>query len=207
MAKLFTLIAALVCFSMTAAAQDATAAFDAANPSAEPDAAPAQFSPSDRPSWQLEAGAQYQHYRVLGVAFHDFGFNASVTRYLNNWFGLEGAAAVGFGHTGTTLNVTAPLDAKSFFIGGGPHVAISNRTRFEPWAHALVGLQHFRFTQTNTKVGLGSNSALGFQLGGGVDFKIIERAFWRVQADYVGSHFSAGEQTNYSVGTGLVFNF
>ena len=87
-----------------------------------------------------------------------------LTRYLNDWFGVEGAVAIGFGNTGTPQNLTA----KSLFVGGGPHVAVYNKSRFEPWAHALVGLQHFRFTQATGL--LGSNSTFGFM--GGAEWTI-----------------------------------
>jgi opacity protein-like surface antigen len=206
MKKLFVLCAALLCLSFSAAAQESVAAFDAASPAAEP-AAPApsnQLTPSDREPWQAGLGFQYQHYNVLGQNFHDLGYNTQVTRFINNWFGVEGTVAMGWGSTGTNPN----LDAKSLFLGGGPHVAWDNHSRFEPFVHVLVGWQHFRFTQTST--GFGSNSALGFMGGGGVDYKLGPRMYIRVQGDYVGTHFTtktSNEQSNYSVGTGVVFNF
>ena len=199
MRRLLFLCGAVLYLSLTAVAQDAPAALDASSPASEP-AAPAALSPSNREPWQLGIGYQYQHYQVLGQTFHDHGFNTDLTRYLNDWFGVEGAVAMGFGDTETPVELTA----KSLFVGGGPHVAIHNNSRFEPWAHVLVGLQHFRFTQTDL---IGSNSALGFMAGGGVDFKLGERVYWRIQADYIGTHFQSTTQTNYSLGSGLVFNF
>ena len=199
MFKLFVLCGALLCVSLTAVAQDSVS-LDTSSPASEP-AAPASLYPSDREPWQLGVGFQYQHFSVLGQSFHTFGYNADVTRYLNDWFGLEGAASMGFGHSGTNPS----LDAKSFFIGGGPHVTFTNSSRFEPWLHALVGLDHFRFTQTST---IGSNSRLGFVAGAGVDYKLGERTFWRVQGDFLGSKFgNASIDESYSFGTGLVFNF
>lgn len=199
MRKFMFLLGAVLCLSMTAAAQDSTAALDTSSSASEA-AAPATFHPSDRESWQLGLGYQYQHFSVLGQSFSTNGFNTDITRYMNNWFGVEGTAIMGFGNTGTPRN----LDAKSFFLGGGPHFAIQNKSRFEPWAHVLVGWEHFRFTQTTT---IGSNSALGFMAGGGVDYKLGPRAYWRVQGDYIGTHFSSSLQSNYSFGTGVVFNF
>lgn len=207
MGKFIIFLGAFLCLSLTAAAQDSMVAFDAASPAAEPAAIPVHFAPSVRDPWQLEAGFQYQHFGVFALGFHNLGFNSSLTRFLNDWFGLEAAAVAGFGHTGTTANIPVNLVAKSLFVGGGPHIAVSNKSRLEPWGHALVGLEHFRFTQTSNALGLGSNSALGFQVGGGVDYKFGGRASWRVQADYVGTHFSSAVQTNYSFGTGIVFNF
>lgn len=104
MKKLFVLCAALLCLSFSAAAQESVAAFDAASPAAEP-AAPApstQLTPSDREPWQAGLGFQYQHYNVLGQNFHDLGYNTQVTRFINNWFGVEGTVAMGWGSTGPT---------------------------------------------------------------------------------------------------------
>jgi opacity protein-like surface antigen len=199
MRKLLVLGGAILCLSMTAAAQDAPAAFDASSPASEP-AAPVSFHPSDRATWQLGVGFQYQHFNILGQTFHDFGYNADLTYYLTNWFGVEGTVALGFGNTGAPLN----LPAKSFFVGGGPHVSVHHSGRFEPWVHALVGWEHFRFRQTST---LGSNSKVGFMAGGGVDYKIFPRGYWRVQGDAIVSSFGTTRQANYSIGTGLVLNF
>jgi hypothetical protein len=206
MGKLLLLCGAFLCLSFPAAAQDSPAAVN--NGSNLSDQGPAGSSiPMDREHWQVGAGFQYQHFSILGVSFHNLGFNSEITRYLNNWLGVEAAAAEGFGHTGTSPSIPVSLNAKSFFIGGGPHIAVSNSSRVEPWAHVLVGQEHFRFTQTNSKVGLGGNSGLGLMVGGGVDYKLGRGANWRVQGDYVGSRISGSFQSNYSVGTGIVINF
>lgn len=199
MSKLLVLCGAFLCLSLTAAAQESTAAFDASSPAGEP-AAPAALYPSDREPWQLGIGFQYQHFKVLGQNFHTFGFNSDITRYLNNWFGVEGTAVMVFGHTGTTPNLTA----KSLFLGGGPHIAVPNNSRFEPWFHVLAGWERLRFTQTSK---VGANSAPLFMGGGGVDYKLGGRAYWRVQGDFIGTRFGPTIEKNYSFGTGLVFNF
>jgi hypothetical protein len=199
MRKLLVLCGTILCLSITAAAQDAPAGFDASSTASEP-AAPVTFAPSGRAAWQLGIGYQYQHYNALGQKFHTNGFNTDFTRYLNNWVGVEGTVAMGFGRTGTPSFV-----AKSFFVGGGPHISAHTEGRLEPWVHAIVGWEHFRFTQSSGI--LGSNSAFGLMGGGGVDFKIGARAYWRLQGDYIGTRFQSAFQTNYSAGTGIVFNF
>jgi hypothetical protein len=200
MFRLFVLCGALLCASLTAVAQDSVA-FDASPAAGEP-AAPASLIPEDRDPWQLGLGFQYQHFSVLGQSFHTLGINTDVARYVNNWFAVEGTATMGFGHTASTPS----LDAKSLFLGGGPHITFSNRSRIEPWVHVLVGLDHFRFTQTNSA--LGSNSRLAFMAGGGADYKLGGRAIWRVQADFLGSKFGqASIDKSYSFGTGIVFSF
>jgi hypothetical protein len=199
MRKLFILCGALLCFSLTAAAQESTAAFGASSPASDP-AAPAPLAPPDRPAWQLGFGFQYQHYGVLGQNFHTFGYHVGITRYIDNWFGIEGVGSFGFGSTGSAPS----LDAKSLFVGGGPHVAFNNSSKFEPWGHVLSGLQHFRFTQGTV---LGSNSGVGFMAGGGLDYKFGGRATWRIQGDFIGTHFQSSIEKSYSIATGLIFNF
>jgi len=87
----------------------------------------------------------------------------------------------------------------------GRYVCILNSDAFvEPWVHVLPGWQHFRFVQGQ---GLGSNSDFGFMAGGGLDFKVLPRVYWRMQGDYIGTHFQSDLQSNFSVGTGLVIYF
>ena len=199
MRKVIVLCGVVLCLLMTAAAQEGPAALDASSPESAPPAPASLFSP-DREPWQLAIGYQYQHYEVLGQTFHTSGFNTDVTRFLTNWFGLEGTVVMGFGNTGAPVNSVA----KSLFFGGGPHITLHNARRFEPWFHVLVGREHFRFTQGSV---LGSNSALGFMGGAGVDYKLASGLFWRFQGDAIGSHFGSTRQANYSFGSGLVLNF
>jgi hypothetical protein len=200
MLKLSVLCAALFCLSLTVSAQDSTEAFDATSMASEPPA-PSPLIPVDREAWQIGVGFQYLQFNVLGQKFHDFGYKADVTRYFNNWFGLEGAAIGGFGHTGANSSIVA----NSFFIGGGPHFSMHYTGRFEPWAHVLIGLQHFRFTQGGT---IGSNNFDAIMAGGGVDYKIgTVPIFWRIQGDFIGTNIGSSMTKNYSVGTGFIFNF
>ena len=115
-------------------------------------------------------------------------------------FGAEGTTVFGFGHTGGFPN----LDAKSLFIGGGPHVAIQSRSRLEPWAHVLAGWERYRFTQSSV---LGVNSGFGFMAGGGLDIRVDRAIYWRVQGDYIGTTLLSSEQSDYSVGTGVIVYF
>ncbi len=164
MRKLTILCMALFCLSLTASAQDSPAAFDAASPASEP-AAPASLIPSDRDPWQLGVGFQYLHFNVLGVKFHDLAYKAEVTRYLNNWFGVEGTAIAGFGH----VESNSSIDAKSVFLGGGRTFPFTIPGTLSRGRTCLVGWEHLRFTQTTT---LGSASHAAFYAGGGVDYKI-----------------------------------
>jgi hypothetical protein len=199
MRKFFILCSAFFCLSLTASAQDSTAAFDAATPEAGPPA-PAPFIPPDRDPWQLNAGFAYIHYSVLGQKFSNYGYQAGVTRYFNDRFGVEGTAIAGFGHSGSNPSIVA----NSLFLGGGAHVSLLNRSHYEVWGHVLGGWERFRFTQSGV---LGSNSHIAFLAGGGLDYKIRQgRLYWRAQGDFLGANFGPFSY-NYLIGTGLVLNF
>ena len=201
MRKSLILCAVLLCVSLTASAQDSTAALDASSSESVP-AAPASLIPADREPWQLGIGFQYLHFsNVRGQTFHNFGYQADVTRFLSNWFGLEGTAIAGFGHTDANSSVVA----KSLFLGGGPHVTLWNTAHLEPWVHVLAGWERFRFSQGSS---FGVNSHAAFMAGGGLDYKIgTGRLYWRVQGDFIGTNVGPSFSKNYSIGTGLVLNF
>ena len=203
MCKLMVLCGGILCLWLTAAVPSF------AGPCTEQSEAPGIFVPA-RDCFELGIGYQYQNFDVLGSKFHNNGYNADFDMHLVDLVtgadgrltvGVEGAVAAGFGgNTGGNPS----LQVKSLFLGAGPHLAIENKSRFEPWVHGLLGWEHFRFTQTTT---LGSNSALGYMVGGGVDIRLIPKIYWRFQADYLGTHFQSSLQSNYSAGAGIVLHF
>jgi hypothetical protein len=199
MRKLLVLAVILFSFSLTAAANDLEVSANPVEPPSAP-AAPAPSRHSDYPTWQLGMGFQYQHYQINGASFPTYGYNTDVTRSLNSWGSLEGIGSFGFGHLGGKLNPAT----RSLFVGGGPRVTIRNDTRIEPYMHVLVGLEHFRFTETS---GSGSQQALAFLGGIGADFKFRPRLYLRIEGDYLGTHYNSAAQSNYSASTGFVFNF
>jgi hypothetical protein len=194
---------AVLCLWLTAAIPSL------AGPCTEQREAPGIFVPA-RGCFELGVGYQYQHFNVLGTRFHNNDYSVDFGMHLFDLItgaagrvtvGVEGAVAAGFGgHTGGNPS----LDVKSFFVGAGPHVAIENNSRFEPWIHGLVGWERLRFTQTAT---LGANSALGYMVGGGVDIRLRPQIYWRFQADYLGTHFQSSLQSNYSTGSGIILYF
>jgi hypothetical protein len=170
------------------------------------------YDAGDRGPIQLAGGFNYQHYHVLGRTFNNYGASEDLAYRMTDvldsvdWKitgALEGTAVEGY--HGLTTGGFPTVRAKSVFIGGGPRLMLENKTRIEPWVHMLVGLEHFRFNQTT--VGLGSNSAFGFMAGGGVDIKLVPHFAWRGQVDYLASAFRSSWQSNYSFGTGIVFDF
>jgi len=168
------------------------------------------FEP-DRGPYQLAMGYQYQSYKEAGHKFHDNGYNTDFSVHAFDWItgaslrvavAAEGTVTMGFGgNTGGATN----LQAKSLFFGGGPHVSIVSNSRIEPWIHVLPGWQHFRFAQGST--GPGTSSAFGFMGGGGIDVRLTPLLYWRVQGDYIGTHFQHDLQSNFSIGSGFAFYF
>jgi hypothetical protein len=163
------------------------------------------FSEREYDPWQLAIGYQYNRNNLLGSPFNTNGLNVSLARYFGRWIGLE--AQVGTGFFGNTGQTTTPpnLDAKSVFVGAGPRLAFRNASRIEPWVHLVVGLEHFRFSQTAGV--LGSNNALAGAAGGGVDLFFRPHVALRIEADAVGSRFFSTNQRSFQVIGGLVFNF
>jgi hypothetical protein len=154
--------------------------------------------------WQLTVGYQFNRINMLGKPFDTNGLNISTVRHFGKWFGAEVQAGVGYGKTGATT-VPPNLTAKSLFAGAGPRVVFRGHGRIEPWAHALVGEELFRFSQTAGR--LGNNTALAAVGGGGVDFRLTARTSFMVEGDWLGSRFFSADQRHFQVVTGLVFNF
>jgi len=201
MRKLAVLCGMFFLLAVTSAAQDSAVGavgFDAGSSSEAPADPPQMFS-SDRLPWQLGIGYQYLHFsNIHGRTFNNHGLNTSLTRYLNNWFGLEGAVVAGFGSIAGTPNI----GTNSLFFGAGPHITVTNDSRLEPWVHVLAGGQHFQRLRNIT--------SWAFIAGGGIDIKLGGRGYWRIQGAYVGTHFPEPgniPQQTYSFGTGLVLNF
>jgi hypothetical protein len=155
--------------------------------------------------WQIAIGYQYNRDNLLGSPFNTHGVNVSLARYFGRWVGVE--AQVGLGFLGNTGQTTTPpsLSAKSVFVGAGPRLAIRNRSRFEPWGHLVVGIEHFRFSQTAGL--LGSNNALAGAAGGGVDVYLKSHLALRVEADALGTRFFATNQRSFQIVGGFVLGF
>jgi hypothetical protein len=155
--------------------------------------------------WQIAIGYQYNRDNLLGSPFNTHGVNFSLARYFGRWFGVEAQMGVGFlGNTGQTT--TPPnLGAKSLFVGGGPRLAYRNRSRYEPWVHLVVGMEHLRFTQTAGL--LGSNNAIAGDAGGGVDIYLKPHISLRLEGDAIGSRFFAVNQRSFQIVGGFVLGF
>lgn len=154
--------------------------------------------------WQAAIGYQYNRINMAGIPYNANGLNTSFVRFFGNWFALEGQVGLGIGTTGAAT-VPPGLTAKSIFVGGGPRLVHRGRGRIEPWAHCVVGMEYFRFSQTAGL--LGSNKGLGVVGGGGIDVRLGPRTSFRAEGDWLGTRFFSANQSHFQVVTGLVFNF
>lgn len=158
----------------------------------------------DYDPWQIFIGYQFNRDNLFGSPFNTNGVNISVSRYFKQWIGLEAQLGTGF-ESDTGQGTTPPnLDAKSIFVGGGPQFIYRNNSRYEPWGHVMVGMEHFRFTQSGT---LGSNTSFAFEGGGGVDVYLNPRVAIRGEVDELGTRFLSATQRSFQAVVGVVFNF
>jgi hypothetical protein len=211
MRKLVLLCGAVLLSSVAAVAQNDISTVATPSPAAALPASPQAASRGDLPDWQISIGYQFNRfnmpsakkgtYTMPAFTVDDHGYDVSLTRFFVSWAGLEADSAEGWG----SASIPQITDAKSLFAGGGPHFALRGHGRVEPWVHALVGLEHFRFSQTSTVYG--SNNSLGFIGGGGVDLHLNVRTAIRVQFDYLGTFLFSATQNNWQAGAGVVFNF
>lgn len=81
----------------------------------------------------------------------------------------------------------------------GPRIGVPIG-KFRPFAEFEVGVAHVSAsTLTDTN--------LATAIGGGVDYKILRPLAWRVQGDYVHTHFFGAGQSNERISTGIVLRF
>jgi hypothetical protein len=158
----------------------------------------------DLTKWQVAIGYQYNRINLVGTPFNTNGLNTSVVRFFGRWIGLEGQLGLGYGNTGAST-IPPSLTAKSLFAGGGPRLAFRGRSRIEPWVHVVVGVEHFRFTQSAGL--LGTDTAFGGVGGGGIDFRLTPHTAVRTEADWLATRFFSVNQRNFQIVSGLVFNF
>jgi hypothetical protein len=200
------LLAAMLVLPVAGAAQGPAGAGAGSGAGSRSRASSNPFASSDFDNWQFAVGYQYNRINLLGTPFNTNGINLTVTRYFRRWFGVDGQVGIGlWGDTGTTTN-PPNLGAHSVFVGGGPRLALRGSRRIEPWVHALVGLQNFRFTQTAAGP-LGSNHGLGMVGGGGADFALNPHLAVRVEADFLETRLFSAYQRHFQMVGGFVVNF
>jgi hypothetical protein len=100
------------------------------------------------------------------------------------------------------------LDGNGYYRSGvtmysglfGPRLSTTYRN-WRPFAHAMAGVRHI-----NANGFVYNPIALDF--GGGVDYKLPFKNFsWRVQGDFVHTHYASAIQNDFRASTGIVWRF
>ncbi len=100
------------------------------------------------------------------------------------------------------------IDASGFYRSGvtqynfvaGPRLSITYG-KWRPFVHAMAGVRHLNSS------GFVYNP-LVIDIGGGADYKIFFKNFsWRLQADYMHTHYLSATQNDYRASTGIVWRF
>jgi hypothetical protein len=89
---------------------------------------------------------------------------------------------------------------KQYNIFGGPRLSASIG-KWRPFVHAMGGIRHVNSN------GLVYNPVT-VDIGGGADYKLpIKNFSWRLQGDYMHSHYGNANQNDYRASTGIVWRF
>jgi opacity protein-like surface antigen len=103
---------------------------------------------------------------------------------------------------------TASANADQYEVMFGPRVSFS-AGKFRPFAEFEVGVGHVSTSGSATAANLisASDTSYATALGGGLDYKILRHVAWRLEGDYVRTHFFGAGQNNLRLSTGIVFRF
>lgn len=141
----------------------------------------------DHPKAEIFTGYSYLRGEDLNANLN--GWNASVTGNLNRWFGVTADFS---GHYIDNFNV------HSFLFG--PKFTYRGSGRVNPYFQTLVGGVHLS--------GFGSDTALGWAAGGGIDVKVHKNVAIRiVDVSYLLIHDNGVNSSNGRISTGVVWRF
>lgn len=85
-------------------------------------------------------------------------------------------------------------------IMGGPRLSAS-MGKWRPFVHGMAGIRKLDSSGFTYR-------PLLIDIGGGVDYKLWFKNFsWRLQGDYMHSHYASAYQNDYRTSTGVVWRF
>ncbi len=107
-------------------------------------------------------------------------------------------------------STTASANAHQYEVMFGPRISFPVG-KFRPFAELEAGVGHVTTNGSaianNIILGFGSDTSYATALGGGLDYKIFSRVAWRLEGDYVHTHFFRAGQNNFRLSTGIAFRF
>lgn len=135
----------------------------------------------------------------VGVAYGNSDIVTANRKDLKGW-NASGEAII-FPHLGVVADVSGfyRTDVRQYNILFGPRLSASVG-KFRPFVHGLFGVQKVNLSGT-------SYQPIAYDFGGGVDYKFLRIFAWRLQADYVHTHYLSASQDDIRGSTGLVFRF
>jgi len=156
----------------------------------------------------------YSYFRANPDEFNLHGWNASVTGYITDWFGIEGDFSGHYGSPSVYGFDIPMIDINSHTFMGGPKFAYRSGA-VTPFAHFLIGGARAATGAYGFTV---SDTALAAAVGGGIDINLNERiAIRAIQADYLMTRYNTGSavhfngfddrQNNFRLSAGIVFRF
>ena len=182
-------------------------------------------------NWFIGYSALGDNGKTLTGFASDGGVETSAARYFNKYFGVKGDFSAHFGTnhgqgiftlsnaqppiTNANLDISFKHQAYSLLVG--PEFRASNRTRFTPFAHALIGAGFNRgdlkLSGTGTNVTLKiADTGLAAAIGGGFDITATNRVSFRASMDYnpicAGSKYydPRGCRDHVRISLGIVFH-
>jgi opacity protein-like surface antigen len=109
-----------------------------------------------------------------------------------------------------TSPTTASANAHQYEVMFGPRVSFPVG-KLRPFAEFEVGVGHVSTSggaaASNLLTGFLPDTSYATALGGGLDYKIFSHLAWRLEGDYVRTHFFDAAQNNYRLSTGLAVHF
>jgi hypothetical protein len=133
-------------------------------------------------------------YEAPGLTQNSAGLDGSFVDYnFRDYGAVEADASDAFGtENGQNTQVG--------FAGGGYRFRTTHFKTFQPWIHALLGVAVI------SPKAYGSDAALGYKLGGGLDYKPSHgRIGFRASVDMFGGNFFKTYQLNPQVSAGVYF--
>lgn len=147
---------------------------------------------------------------------HLHGWNASIEKKFLPFIGLVGDFSGHYGEepnayigciavVGATCPKSVDANVHNFLIG--PRISI-RAGNIRPFAHILIGISRTSIQASSLSL---SDTSFATATGGGVDFRITKLLNWRVQGDWLRTHFynQIYNQTrnNIRISTGLDIHF
>jgi hypothetical protein len=120
------------------------------------------------------------------------------------WNGsFEALPFIRYPHLGLVADISGFYRSSSvtqYNFLGGPRIS-TNIGKWRPFIHAMAGIRRLNSSGF-------TYSPLEIDVGGGVDYKLFFKNFsWRVQGDYMHTHYASATQNDYRASTGIVWRF